>query len=65
MSKKKQLIHTIFIACEGKNTERIYFEAIAEETETADRFSITVYPDSQMQGPTIMHWGWLRKHKVV
>ena len=61
MSKKRQLKHTIFIACEGKNTERIYLEAIAEETETDDRFSITVYPDSQTQDPTTHALGLVKE----
>lgn len=61
MSKKRQLKHTIFIACEGKNTERIYFEAIAEETEITDRFSITVYPDSQTQDPTTHALGLVKE----
>ncbi len=34
MSKKKRALRTtIFIACEGKNTEHIYFEKIVEEIE--------------------------------
>ena len=36
---------TIFIACEGKNTEPIYFERIKEEVEECNFLAITIYPD--------------------
>lgn len=44
---KRKLKHTIFIACEGKNTEPLYFENIKEIEEDKDDypFSITIYPD--------------------
>ena len=47
MGKRKKRIppKTIFIACEGKNTEPIYFERIKEEIEDDNCFAITVYPD--------------------
>ena len=36
---------TIFIACEGKNTEPIYFERIKEQIEEENIFALTIYPD--------------------
>ncbi len=46
MSKKKRPTPTtIFIACEGTNTERIYFEFISEQTQEEKIFAITVYPE--------------------
>jgi RloB-like protein len=46
MSKKKRVLRkTIFIACEGKNTEPNYFEAIKELVEEGDEFAIIIYPD--------------------
>jgi len=61
MSKKRPLKHTIFIACEGKNTERLYFEAIAEETDTAEKFAITVYPDENVVDPTTHALGLVKE----
>ncbi|PWV48850.1 RloB family protein [Chitinophaga sp. S165] len=46
MSKKKRVPPTsIFIACEGKNTEPIYFERIKEMVEEDFNLAITIYPD--------------------
>lgn len=46
MSKRKRTLRTtIFIACEGKNTEPIYFEKIMEEIEEQDVYALTIYPD--------------------
>jgi len=42
--KKKQLKQSIFIACEGMNTERIYFEAIAKQYDVFQNFEIKIYP---------------------
>jgi hypothetical protein len=36
---------TIFIACEGKNTEPLYFERIKEEIEDEEQFALTIYPE--------------------
>ncbi|MFK7798009.1 MAG: RloB family protein [Aureispira sp.] len=36
---------TIFIACEGKNTEPLYFERIKEEIEEEEQFALTIYPE--------------------
>ena len=49
---KRKLKRTIFIACEGTHTERIYFEAIGEETAVAEDFAVTVYPDETTEDPT-------------
>lgn len=38
-------ITTIYIVCEGKNTEPIYFERIKEEIEDENFLAITIYPD--------------------
>ena len=59
MAKKRQLKHTIFIACEGKNTERIYFEAIGEET--SDHFAVTVYPEENTEDPTTHALGLIKE----
>lgn len=46
MSKRKRSLRTtIFIACEGRNTEPIYFEKIVEEIEDFGLFAVTIYPD--------------------
>lgn len=49
---KRKLKRTIFIVCEGTHTERIYFEAIGEETAVAEDFAVTVYPDETTEDPT-------------
>ena len=48
MAKRKPK-HTIFIACEGTNTEPLYFENIKEIEEDREDypFSITIYPDRE------------------
>jgi len=46
MSKRKRKPPTtIYIVCEGKNTEPNYFERIKEEVEDDNLYAITVYPD--------------------
>ncbi|NEP43039.1 MAG: RloB domain-containing protein [Okeania sp. SIO2H7] len=47
--KKRQLKPSIYIVCEGTNTERIYFEAIAQQDDVFERFAITVYPSEEEQ----------------
>jgi len=49
--KKRSLRRTVFIACEGRNTEPIYFEKIAEEIEDRGIFSVTIYPDRSDDTP--------------
>jgi hypothetical protein len=52
MSKKKRISPTtIFIACEGRNSEYIYFERIREQIEDDDVFALTVYPDKNESTP--------------
>lgn len=41
---KKKLFHTIFIACEGENTEPNYLGRIAENIDEDRRISVTVFP---------------------
>ncbi|WP_445245196.1 RloB family protein [Microcoleus sp. OTE_8_concoct_300] len=47
--KLKQLKQSIYIVCEGTNTEPIYFEAIAQENDVFDNYAITVYPSEEDQ----------------
>jgi RloB-like protein len=51
MSKKRVSPTTIFIACEGRNTEPLYFERIAEQVEDDGLLAITVYPDKDTPNP--------------
>lgn len=53
MAKKRFSPKSIFIACEGKNTEPLYFEKIKEIKEYDDfySFSLTVYPDRNEDKP--------------
>ncbi|GAA4464961.1 hypothetical protein GCM10023189_44930 [Nibrella saemangeumensis] len=52
MTKKKRTPATsIFIACEGKNTEPIYFERISEEIEEMGQLVVTIYPDRNEDNP--------------
>jgi hypothetical protein len=50
MAKKRTPALTIFIACEGSNTEPLYFQKLNEIMEEEDNypFSITVYPDKEL-----------------
>ena len=47
--KLRQLKPSIYIVCEGTNTERIYFEAIAQENDVFEKYAITVYPSEEDQ----------------
>ncbi|MEZ0542648.1 RloB family protein [Fibrella arboris] len=52
MTKKKRTLATsIFIACEGRNTEPIYFERIKEQVEEDGILAITIYPDREEENP--------------
>lgn len=44
-SNRRALKTTIFIACEGRNTEPTYFERIKEIVEEEGEISIEIYPD--------------------
>lgn len=50
MAKKRTPPTTVFIACEGTNTEPLYFEKLNEIMEEEDNypFAITVYPDKEL-----------------
>lgn len=61
MRAKRKLKRTIFIACEGRNTERIYFEAMGEDAAVSDEFAITVYPDENTEDPTTHALGLVRE----
>jgi hypothetical protein len=47
--KLRQLKQSIYIVCEGTNTEPIYFEAIAEQPDVFEKYAITVYPSEEDQ----------------
>ena len=47
--KLRQLKQSIYIVCEGTNTERIYFEEIAQQKDVFDKYAITVYPSEEEQ----------------
>ncbi len=51
MAKKRISTTTIFIACEGRNTEPLYFESIAEQVEDDGLLAITIYPDKDTPNP--------------
>ena len=53
MSKKRFSPRSIFIACEGRNTEPLYFEKIKEIKECDDfySYSLTIYPDRNEDKP--------------
>lgn len=53
MVKKRFSPKSIFIACEGKNTEPLYFEKIKEIKECDDfyPYSLTIYPDRNDDKP--------------
>ena len=40
---------SIYIVCEGTNTERIYFEEIAQQDDVFEKYAITVYPSEEDQ----------------
>lgn len=45
----KQVKKSIYIVCEGTNTERIYFEEIAQQDEVFEKYAIKVYPSEEDQ----------------
>jgi hypothetical protein len=50
MAKKRKPQTSIFIACEGSNTEPLYFEKLKEIMEEDDHypFALTIYPDKMV-----------------
>jgi hypothetical protein len=62
MSKRKRTLRTtIFIACEGRNTEPIYFEKLVEEIEDLGVFAVTIYPDKSDDNPVSHALGLVRE----
>ncbi len=47
--KSRQLKQTIYIVCEGTNTEPNYFEAIREQPDVFEKYAIKVYPSEEDQ----------------
>jgi hypothetical protein len=47
--KSRQLKQTIYIVCEGTNTEPNYFEAIREQPDVFEKYAIKVYPSKEDQ----------------
>ena len=47
--KLRQLKQSIYIACEGTNTEPNYFEAIREQPDVFEKYAIKVYPSKEDQ----------------
>jgi hypothetical protein len=61
MAKKHIARTSIFIACEGRNTEPLYFESIAEEIEDEGNLVVTIYPDRSHQNPKTEALGLIRE----
>jgi len=47
--KGKKLNYSIYIVCEGTNTEPIYFKEIAEQEDVVKEYRVTVYPSEEDQ----------------
>lgn len=47
--QKRPLNTSIYIVCEGTNTEPIYFNAIAEQEDVVKEYRVTVYPSEEDQ----------------
>ena len=61
MAKKRAARQSIFIACEGRNTEPLYFESIAEQIEDEGNLSLTIYPDRNNDSPKTDALGLIRE----
>ncbi|WP_377479176.1 MAG: RloB family protein [Microcoleus anatoxicus] len=48
-NKRKKLKQSIYIVCEGTNTERIYFEEIAQQDDVFEKYAVKVYPSEEDQ----------------
>lgn len=48
-NEKRPLNTSIYIVCEGTNTEPIYFKAIAEQEDVVKEYRVTVYPSEEDQ----------------
>lgn len=51
MSKKRISRQAIFIACEGRSTEKNYFQMIGELFGDELNYALTVYPDENEAKP--------------
>ena len=52
MSKKKRTLpKAIFIACEGRSTEKNYFQMIGELFGDELNYALTIYPDANEAKP--------------
>lgn len=59
---KKHIARTsIFIACEGRNSEPLYFESIAEQIEDEGNLAVTIYPDRSHSNPKTDALGLIRE----
>jgi hypothetical protein len=47
--QSRKLKPSIYIVCEGTNTERIYFEEIAQQPDVFEKYTITVYLSEEDQ----------------
>lgn len=61
MAKKHSARTSIFIACEGRNSEPLYFESIAEEIEDEGNLVVTIYPDRSHRNPKTEALGLIRE----
>jgi hypothetical protein len=61
MAKKRTARTSIFIACEGRNTEPLYFESIAEQVEDEGNLAITIYPERNNDNPKTDALGLIRE----
>ena len=61
MAKKRAARQSLFIACEGRNTEPLYFESIAEQIEDEGNLVITIYPDRNNDSPKTDALGLIRE----
>jgi hypothetical protein len=66
MSRKKasrKSATTVFIACEGRNTEPAYFQRIKEHVEESGEFALTIYPDDTEPNPKTDALGLIEEAK--
>ena len=61
MAKKHIARTSIFIACEGRNSEPLYFESIAEHIEDEGNLAVTIYPDRSNSNPKTDALGLIRE----
>ncbi|MEM7657786.1 MAG: RloB family protein [Bacteroidota bacterium] len=65
MSRRRRTLRysptTVFIACEGRNTEPAYFQGIKELVEEQGNWAITIYPDKTELSPKTDALGLIRE----